>query len=168
MTTILLMSRENAKSFQVSKNATMGIPYSKQINEAFDQVTPLVAEGFKVLETTKNISILLAVVQVLNTFLLFLILGTLIALLITTSPDLEQERRILITPVLRWFTTWLTDDSSRQYLGFAIFVVIIGVIIGTVGGLYSLRRSEMEAIAARQSREGSNGDTTPANEEEGS
>ena len=41
----------------------MGLPYSKQINEAFDQVTPLVAEGFKVLETTKNISILLATMQ---------------------------------------------------------------------------------------------------------
>jgi hypothetical protein len=145
----------------------MGLPYSKQINEAFDQVTPLVAEGFKVLETTKNISILLAVVQVLNTFLLFLILGALIALLITTSPDLEHERRILITPVLQWFTAWITDDSSRRYLGVAIFVAVFGAVIGTVAGLYSLRRSEMEAVAAHQSREGSSGLVTPDGEETG-
>lgn len=42
----------------------MGIPYSKQIHSAFDQVTPLVAAGFEVLKTTKNIAILLACLQV--------------------------------------------------------------------------------------------------------
>ena len=66
----------------------MGIPYSKQINAAFDQVTPLVAESFKALETTKNIIILLAVIQVLTVILLSLILTVLVALLITCNPDL--------------------------------------------------------------------------------
>lgn len=42
----------------------MGLPYSKQIHSAFDQVTPLVAAGFEVLRTTKNIAIFLACLQV--------------------------------------------------------------------------------------------------------
>lgn len=125
----------------------MGLPYSKQINEAFDQVTPLVAEGFKVLETTKNISILLAAVQVLNTIFLFLILGALVALLITVSPDLEHERKTLITPVLQWFTRWITDQSSRRYLSVAIFMILVGILLGGGGGMYMMRRSEMEAVA---------------------
>jgi hypothetical protein len=52
----------------------MGLPYSRQINAAFEEVTPLVAAGFKVLRTTRNISILLAIIQVLTVFFLFLIL----------------------------------------------------------------------------------------------
>jgi hypothetical protein len=44
----------------------MGIPYSKQINIAFDQVAPLVAAGFVVLQTTRNITYLLAAIQVLT------------------------------------------------------------------------------------------------------
>lgn len=67
----------------------MGIPYSREINAAFEQVTPLVAAGFKVLKTTKNISILLAVIQVLTVFFLFLILCALLLLLYSINPDLE-------------------------------------------------------------------------------
>jgi hypothetical protein len=67
----------------------MGLPYSRQINAAFEEVTPLVAAGFKVLQTTRNISIILAVVQVLTVFLLFLILIALFALLYSVNPDLE-------------------------------------------------------------------------------
>lgn len=67
----------------------MGLPYSRQINAAFEEVTPLVAAGFKVLRTTRNISILLAVIQVLTVFFLFLILLGLIALLYCVNPDLE-------------------------------------------------------------------------------
>jgi hypothetical protein len=69
--------------------STMGIPYSRQINAAFEEVTPLVAAGFKVLRTTRNISILLAIIQVLTVFLLFLILLGLVALLYCVNPDLE-------------------------------------------------------------------------------
>lgn len=67
----------------------MGIPYSRQINAAFEQVTPLVAAGFKVLRTTRDISILLAVIQILTVFFLGLILAALIALLYCVNPDLE-------------------------------------------------------------------------------
>jgi hypothetical protein len=67
----------------------MGIPYSREINAAFEQVTPLVAAGYKVLRTTKNISIILAIIQVLTVVLLGLILLALVALLYTVNPDLE-------------------------------------------------------------------------------
>ncbi|KAF2259283.1 hypothetical protein CC78DRAFT_503461, partial [Lojkania enalia] len=80
----------------------MGIPYSREINAAFEQVTPLVAAGFKVLRTTKNISILLAAIQVLTVLCLFLILLTLIALLYSVNPDLEDERQRLVTPFFIW------------------------------------------------------------------
>jgi hypothetical protein len=67
----------------------MGIPYSREINAAFEQVTPLVAAGFKVLKTTRNISILLAVIQVLTVFLLALILCVLLLVVYSVNPDLE-------------------------------------------------------------------------------
>jgi hypothetical protein len=67
----------------------MGIPYSREINAAFEQVTPLVAAGFKVLKTTRNISILLAVIQVLTVLLLGLILGVGLLLCYSLNPDLE-------------------------------------------------------------------------------
>ena len=79
----------------------MGIPYSREINAAFSQVTPLVAAGYKVLRTTKNISILLAIIQVLTVFFLFLILVALLALLYSVNPDLEKEREQLVTPPLK-------------------------------------------------------------------
>ena len=79
----------------------MGIPYSRQINSAFDQVTPLVAQGYRVLETTKNIAILLALIQVLTVALLSSILTALIALLVTMNPDLAKERDAFVTPVMK-------------------------------------------------------------------
>jgi hypothetical protein len=73
----------------------MGIPYSRQINAAFEQVTPLVAAGFKVLQTTRDISIILAVIQVLTVVFLFLILLALFALLYTVNPDLQVSASVL-------------------------------------------------------------------------
>ena len=67
----------------------MGIPYSREINAAFEQVTPLVAAGFKVLRTTKNISIILAIIQVLTVLFLGLILCALVVLIYVVNPDLE-------------------------------------------------------------------------------
>lgn len=67
----------------------MGIPYSREINAAFEQVTPLVAAGFKVLKTTKNISILLAVIQVLTVLFLAFILIVLLGIMYSVNPDLE-------------------------------------------------------------------------------
>jgi hypothetical protein len=75
----------------------MGIPYSREINAAFEQVTPLVAAGFKVLRTTKNISIILAIIQVLTVLFLGLILLALIALLYTVNPDLEVRTPNLLS-----------------------------------------------------------------------
>lgn len=87
----------------------MGIPYSKQINLAFDQVTPLVAKGFEILQTTRNITYLLAAIQVLTALFLLLILITLLALIITVSPDLEDERKALVTPVMRGLARTLLE-----------------------------------------------------------
>ena len=78
----------------------MGIPYSRQINAAFDQVTPLVAAGFRVLQTTKNISILLAIIQVLTVVLLAFNLVAMFGILISINPQLEAERDELVTPSL--------------------------------------------------------------------
>jgi hypothetical protein len=73
----------------------MGIPYSREINAAFEQVTPLVAAGYKVLRTTKNISIILAIIQVLTVIFLGSILLALVALLYTVNPDLEVRNNKL-------------------------------------------------------------------------
>lgn len=78
----------------------MGIPYSRQINAAFEQVTPLVAAGFKVLQTTRDISIILAVIQVLTVIFLFLILLALFALLYTVNPDLKVRASLPSSPAI--------------------------------------------------------------------
>jgi hypothetical protein len=54
-----------------------------------------------VLQTTRNITYLLAAIQVLTALFLFLILVTLLALIITVNPELEYEREVLVTPVVR-------------------------------------------------------------------
>lgn len=108
----------------------MGIPYSREINAAFEQVTPLVAAGFKVLRTTKNISILLAAIQVLTVFLLFLILLALLLLIYSVNPDLEAERREIVTPALRWlakFSVWALVRS--------VVSVVCG-LAAVLGGCY--------------------------------
>ncbi|KAF2431660.1 hypothetical protein EJ08DRAFT_733054 [Tothia fuscella] len=103
----------------------MGIPYSRQINTAFDQVTPLVAEGFQVLETTKNIAILLAWVQVLTVVLLALILFALVALLVTMNPDLSNERKALVTPIMR-----VLLHQGAVLLGAATCAVLLSAMVG--------------------------------------
>ncbi|KAF2097730.1 hypothetical protein NA57DRAFT_76539 [Rhizodiscina lignyota] len=84
----------------------MGIPYSKEINAAFDQVTPLVAAAYQVLQTTKNISIILAGIQVLTLVFLGMILVALVGLLFTMNPDLEKERQLYVTPTLLAIVSW--------------------------------------------------------------
>jgi len=85
----------------------MGIPYSKEINAAFEQVTPLVAAGFEVLQTTKNIALVVAFIQVLTVILLVLVLVALLGLLVTLNPDLTKERAELVTPVMVWLASWV-------------------------------------------------------------
>ncbi|KAJ6278951.1 hypothetical protein J3E71DRAFT_370149 [Bipolaris maydis] len=99
----------------------MGIPYSRQINAAFEQVTPLVAAGFTVLRTTRDISILLAIIQVLTVLLLALILGVLVLIVYCVNPDLEEERQRIITP-------WLRYVARISIWGVAKFVVGIAVM----------------------------------------
>jgi hypothetical protein len=108
----------------------MGIPYSKQINAAFDQVTPLVSAGFEVLQTTKNISILLAAIQVVTVAILAAILLTLIALLISVNPDLEAERAAIVTPVVKWCACWAMptcEARGRVLVSGLVFVVVLFV-----------------------------------------
>jgi hypothetical protein len=119
----------------------MGIPYSRQINAAFEQVTPLVAAGFKVLRTTRDISILLAIIQVLTVFFLGLILVALVVLLYCVNPDLEvrlppddvcvadldtktyqEERKAIVTPWLRYFAS-ITLWSIFKTIFFLLAVV---------------------------------------------
>ncbi|KAK4495192.1 hypothetical protein PRZ48_013519 [Zasmidium cellare] len=105
----------------------MGIPYSKQINAAFDQVTPLVAEGFEVLQTTRNITLLLAEIQIATVVLLFLLLVATLMLLITNNPDMETERKALVTPVMKWICSWMMSRSGDRRVG---VVVLMGVVVG--------------------------------------
>lgn len=130
----------------------MGIPYSKEINKAFEelnkaygQVTPLVAAAYEVLETTKNISLLLAGIQVLTVLLLALILLALIGLLITMNPDLEEERTEFVTPVVRWVAGWADVGSVgvAAATGFALLIAgAAGVVVFTTG---KRRRERVQA-----------------------
>ncbi|ETN45609.1 uncharacterized protein HMPREF1541_09441 [Cyphellophora europaea CBS 101466] len=112
----------------------MGIPYSRQINQAFDQVTPLVAAGFRVLQTTRNISILLAVIQVLTVLLLGLILIVLLALLVSVNPHLEEQRDELVTPALQK----VCEGSVRLGRGLAwlLWISVVGSMVGGGLGIY--------------------------------
>ncbi|TVY73582.1 hypothetical protein LSUE1_G008591 [Lachnellula suecica] len=126
----------------------MGIPYSKQINLAFDHVTPLVAAGFEVLQRTKNITYLLAAIQVLTVILLGLILITLLALIITVSPDLEYERQALVTPAVKGFADFILQYGKWVRVG--VWIVFVGAIIGAAGGWYVTRE-----VVTLESGEGS-------------
>jgi hypothetical protein len=112
----------------------MGIPYSRQINLAFEKVSPLVAEGFQVLQTTKNISILLAAIQVITVVILALILVTMLALLITMNPDLAAERAAIVTPAVKWCACWAMPECEargRVVMGVCVMAVV-GVAVGWV------------------------------------
>ncbi|PNS13795.1 hypothetical protein CAC42_3288 [Sphaceloma murrayae] len=130
----------------------MGIPYSRQINAAFDQVTPLVAAGFQVLQTTKNISILLAAIQVLTVLLLALIQATLLMLLITVNPDLEQERTRMVTPVMKWVAgLFIRLSNQKKTLGTVFWILMAGACAGgVVGWLATQREAARLAEAAAQ------------------
>ena len=108
----------------------MGIPYSRQINAAFDQVTPLVASAYEVLQTTKNISLLLAAIQILTVILLALILVVLLGIAYSVNPDLDRERKALVTPALRWLAGRVERGvRSRLWWGLGA-LVLVGVWVG--------------------------------------
>lgn len=131
----------------------MGLPYSRQINAAFDQVTPLVSAGFEVLQTTKNISILLAAIQVVTVIILAAILLTLIALLISVNPDLEAERAAIVTPVVRWCACWAMPKCEARGRVLVSGMVLVGVMF--VGGWvwYSVV-TDVKEVAAEESNGG--------------
>jgi hypothetical protein len=121
----------------------MGIPYSKQINAAFDEVTPLVAAGFTVLRTSRNISILLAVIQILTVILLGLILFALFGILVTLSPELEEERKAIVSPTVKWILAWMVD---RVWIRVIMFTVLLGGAIGGFAGWYWTREIEVVEV----------------------
>jgi len=143
----------------------MGIPYSKQIHAAFDQVTPLVAAGFEVLQTTKNISILLAAIQVVTVLILGLILLTLIALLISVNPDLEAERTAIVTPVVRWCACWaMPACEARGRVMISAIVLLVVVFVGS-WVWYSVVTDVKdvaadEAVAVDEKKNGGDGEKT--------
>jgi hypothetical protein len=92
----------------------MGIPYSREINAAFEQVTPLVQSAYEVLDTTKNIAVFLAYLQVLIAITLILILFCMVGLLFTLNPDLERERQLLVTPVMKWIAGFSVTGSGHR------------------------------------------------------
>ncbi|OCT52624.1 hypothetical protein CLCR_10837 [Cladophialophora carrionii] len=129
----MIMMATRACSSSPRAHPTMGLPYSKEIHAAFDQVTPLVAAGFEVLQTTKDIAILLAVIQVVTALSLILILLALIALLFTVNPDLEKERVQLVTPFMQWLASWV-----YKYGRLASYVVRIVFTVGVIVFAWSI------------------------------
>jgi hypothetical protein len=117
----------------------MGIPYSKQINSAFHQVTPLVSEGFRVLQTIRDIAVLVAVIQLFAFFFLGWISLAALGLLVTLNPDLEAERQAFVTPAVKWFSSWLLDPEYRVVLGMGVLAVVGGTVAGTWAGLCLMR-----------------------------
>ena len=91
----------------------MGVPYSQEIRAAVNQVAPLVAA----VQTTKNIFILLAAVQIIKVVLLALILLAMLALLITVKPDLEDERAAAVTPVMKWIIHRVSGNNGQRRSG---------------------------------------------------
>ncbi|KAL6924000.1 hypothetical protein ACHAPO_006570 [Fusarium lateritium] len=102
----------------------MGMPYSKQVHAAFDQVTPLVAAGFEVLKTTKNIAILLAIIQIIVAIVLILTLLAILALIYSVNPDLEAERQALVTPCMQWLASWLIEYGNIVSWFLKVLVVL--------------------------------------------
>ena len=88
----------------------MGVPYSQEIRAAVDQVTALVAA----VQTTKNIFILLAAVQVIKVVLPALTLLVMLALLVTVNPDLEDERAAAVTPMMKWIIHRVSGNNGQR------------------------------------------------------
>ena len=68
-------------------------------------------------QTTKNIFILLAAVQVIKVVLPALTLLVMLALLITVNPDLEDERAAAVTPVMKWTIQRVSGTNGQVRSG---------------------------------------------------
>ncbi|KAF5980435.1 hypothetical protein FCOIX_4819 [Fusarium coicis] len=127
----------------------MGMPYSKQVHAAFDQVTPLVAAGFEVLRTTKNIAVFLAFLQVFITLILTLTLFAILAVIYSVNQDLEEERRALVTPCMQWIASWVLE-----YETLTAWILKVVVVLGTAGlGLFLWQGSTTEVIPEVESED---------------
>jgi len=125
----------------------MGIPYSKQINAAFDEVTPLVAAAFDVLQTTKNIALFLLGIQIVTVVVLISTFIALLGLLISINPGLTEERDALVTPLLRWGARRLMNMRfywTEILLGGTF--VLLGCAIGAVLAIW-LTSTDFQKIA---------------------
>lgn len=105
----------------------MGIPYSREINAAFEQVTPLVASGYQVLNTTKNIAVALFVIEIISVILLSAILIGIIGLLYTLNPDLEHERKVFVTPAMKWIASWHPSNLGKRGAPLSVAMVLVGL-----------------------------------------
>ena len=121
----------------------MGIPYSREINSAFEQVTPLVASAYEVLQTTKNIAILLAWIQITTVVLLTLILLALVGLLFTMNPDLDKERKAIVTPVMKWVASWVLKSSGTRKSIAGLLIILFALSgFGFLAYVYYVRNVE--------------------------
>lgn len=123
----------------------MGIPYSKQINAAFNQVTPLVASGYELLETVKNIALFITAIQIGIVTLLLLNLLAILGVIFSINPDLEKERKNLVTPAMKWIASWTLIWTERKFSILGTFAGLIAVMVFAYSiYLYHARQSAEE------------------------
>lgn len=100
----------------------MGIPFSHEVKTAVNLATDLATE-LKSHATTALYALIF--ISVIHTFLLAIFLLAVIALLVTVNPDLVEERKAFVTPVVRWlllpmrgwsglFTTRMGGERKRS------------------------------------------------------
>lgn len=104
---------------------------------------------------TPTSSFLLAAIQVLTAIFLGLILIALLALIITVSPDLEYERKALVTPVVKSLAYSIMQYGRSVEVG--VLIVVLGVVVGAGGGWYVTRESEVVEVKV-EGGEGEGGD----------
>jgi hypothetical protein len=80
----------------------------------------------------------------LTALFLGLILITLLALIITVSPDLEDERQTMVTPVLKWLV------GSLGWLKVGAWIVVLGAGLGAIGGWWVTREGVVVEVEGRE------------------
>jgi hypothetical protein len=73
----------------------MGVPYSQEVKTAVDLASDLKSHATIAIYA-------IVVVSVIHTILLSIFLIAVLGLLITVNPDLAEERKAFVTPVLKW------------------------------------------------------------------
>jgi len=111
-TTACLPTLHVSARYNKCKRFTMGALYSREIHVAIDQLASLVAA----VQTTKDIFIFLAAIQVIKVIILALILLAMLALLVTMNQDLEDERAAVVTPAVKWIIHRLWNVAPATHL----------------------------------------------------